>query len=183
MANIQLQTIYFSASILGGGLLVLQLLVGILFGGGDVDFEADIDVDLDGAEGAGGLSFRTVVAFIAFFGVGGMASLQGGLPDAVTILIATVCGGFAFWITGFVMSQLHRLQSSGNVNLQNALGIEAKVYLRIPAERGGEGKITVPVQGRSVEARAFTRGPELPTGALCRVVAVHDTSTVEVEAV
>ena len=86
----------------------------------------------------------------------------------------------AVFVVAYIMTGLAKLQSSGNVSLDNAVGTEARVYLRIPAARGGAGKVTVAVQGRSIECKAMTAGPEIPTGAQVRVVAAG-SDTVEVQ--
>ena len=172
-------TFYFWSAVVGGGLLVLQLLLTLLGGDSEVDGEVDADVGADGV----GLSFRTAVAFLTFFGLAGMMGLNAGLAPWLTLLLAVLAGGVAFWVVGLAMYQISRLRSSGNVDIANAVGVEGKVYLRIPAERGGEGRVTIPIQGRTMQFKALTRGPALETGALCRVLAVHAGDTLEVEAV
>ena len=172
-------TLYTWTALIGGGLLVLQLLATLL--GGDSDVDGDADFGADSPDGVG-LSFRTAVAFLTFFGLGGMIALSAGFSPAVSLGLACLAGALAFWLVGLAMYQVSRLRSSGNVDIANAVGVEAKVYLTIPAERAGEGRVTVPIQGRSMQYKAITRGVELKTGALCRVVSVHAGDTLEVEA-
>lgn len=173
-----LSTIFLVSAIGGGALLVLQILVTLI--GGDSDVDGDLDGGLDGD--AGGLSFRTVVAFVTFFGIAGKAALAGGMGPWAALGVAVAAGSLAFWLVGLAMLQLSRLRSSGNVQIENAVGVEARVYLAIPGERSGTGRVTVPVQGRTVQYKAVTRGPEIATGQFCKVVAVHAGDTLEVEA-
>ena len=65
-------------------------------------------------------------------------------------------------------------------DLKNAVGHTARVYLRIPGSRRGAGKITVDVQGRSVEAAASTNGPEIPTGDQVRILGLVADDTFDV---
>jgi ABC-type transport system involved in cytochrome c biogenesis permease subunit len=174
-----MHTFYLWSAMIGGGLLVLQLLLTLVGGDSDVDGEVDGDVGADGV----GLSFRTAVAFMTFFGLGGMMSLNAGLAPLLSLALACLAGAVAFWLVGLAMFQISRLRSSGNVDVANAVGAEGKVYLKVPAERAGEGRVTIPIQGRTMQFRAITRGPELPTGCLCRVVAVHAGDTLEIEPV
>ena len=81
-----------------------------------------------------------------------------------------------------IMRSFQRLQSSGNVDAKAAIGHVAVVYLRVPGERSGKGKITVSVDGRSHEYEAVTAGKELPTGVDCRVVRMIGNGTFEVVA-
>ena len=62
-----------------------------------------------------------------------------------------------------------------------ALGAQARVYLAVPAEKSGTGTVTVPIQGRTMQFKAITRGREIKTGALCKVVSVASSDTLEVE--
>ncbi len=173
-----METVYLGAAALGGLLLLVLVVIGA-FGG---DAEVDVEVDFDPGEGAGGLSLRTAIAFLTFFGIGGMAATKSGLGDWSSGVCAVLAGSFAFWISGLVMAQLYGLRSEGNVNIANAVGIDARVYLAIPGAEEGEGKISVAVQGRTVEYRAVTTGRTLRTGEYCRVKAVRGPTTVEVEA-
>ena len=171
-----MKLIYLCSAAIGGVLLVVQSLLALLGGDSDVGLEAD---DLGG--GGSALSFRTVVAFMTFFGLAGLACLHADWSTTRTLLVALAAGATAFWLVGLALWQLHSLQSAGNVQIANTLGAEAVVYLRIPGARQGAGSVTVPVQGRSVQFKAVTRGTELATGEFCRVTAVRGTNTLEVE--
>jgi hypothetical protein len=174
--------IYLGAAVLGGAVLLIQLLLALIGHGADVhaDFDGDAALGHDIGE-HGALSVRAVVAFITFFGVAGMAASKAGLGPIVTLLIAVAAGGLAFWLAGLAMLELNRLRSSGTLDIQNAVGVEARVYLTVPAERTGTGAVTVPIQGRTAKYRAVTAGPEIRTGRQCRVVAVRGGDTLEVE--
>lgn len=181
IGTFSMYAIYFWSAAVGGGLLVISLLLTMI--GGDADADVDGDVDLDGDPSGGGLSFRTAVAFLTFFGLTGMLGLSLGWSQIVSLGVAILAGGAAFWLVGLAMFQLYKLRSSGNVDINNAVGVEAKVYLKIPAERSGTGTVTVPIQGRTMQYKAVTKGEEIKTGEFCRVVAVHAGDTLEVEAV
>lgn len=170
--------IYFWSAVVGGALLVIQTLLALLGGDSDVDLDAD-----DLSAGGVGLSFRTMVAFVTFFGLAGLACQRADLSPTITLVIAVASGGVAFWLVGLALLQLHALQSSGNVDIANTVGVEARVYLKVPGAHAGSGTVTVPVQGRSVQFKAVTGGDELATGEFCRVVAVRGPDTLEVEPV
>ncbi|HVS18783.1 MAG TPA: hypothetical protein VMT18_09315 [Planctomycetota bacterium] len=174
-----LSMIFLSAAVLGGALLVLQILAMLL--GGDSDVDGDLDAHGEVGEG-GHISFRTVVAFVTFFGIGGSAALSGGMTQWGALGVAVAAGSLAFWLVGLAMLQLARLRSSGNVAIENAVGSEGRVYLAIPGQRAGTGAVTVPIQGRTMQYKAITHGTAIATGQLCRVVAVHAGDTLEVEA-
>ena len=174
-----MDSIYLVCAIVGGGLLVLQLVLQLFGGDSDVDGEFDTDAPT-GDEFVKLLSIKTVVAGLTFFGLSGYASRQFELGPGLSLGIAVVAGLAALYVVAQLMSSLSLLQSRGNLDLANAVGSEAKCYLRIPPRGKGAGRVHVPVQGRMVECRAVSNGVEIPTGAAVRVLSIRGKRTVEV---
>nr|MCR5312896.1 hypothetical protein [Bacteroidaceae bacterium] len=98
-------------------------------------------------------------------------------------VVAVVIGcGFGYMYI-FLRKKLMRLESNGAVNLADAIGREADVYLRIPAESKGAGKVQISLNGSIFEYPAVTRGQEIATGRRIKVVDVLDNRTLLVEEV
>lgn len=183
-----LSDVYRVCALVGGTILVLQTLMMVLGAGGDHDLDHghgdlsgnDVGHVHEGMSDVKWLSLKTIVSALTFFGLSGLAAEQGNLPRAIGLGIAVVAGGIAIFLVASLMASLSRLQSRGNVSLRNAVGHVGRVYLRIPATRGGMGKVTVEVQGRSLEVEATTAGPELPTGVSVRIVGLVGDDTLDV---
>lgn len=199
-----MEQFYLFCAIVGGTIFVGQFLLSLLGLAGDHEFGGDSGadhLDVGGHDGSGGaehhggdgtghdsatwwfvtvLSFRTVVAGLAFFGLGGMAANASGAQPIGALAIALASGFAALYLVGWTMRGLTRLRSDGTVRIKNTLGQNAIVYLTIPGRRADKGKITVTVQGRTMEYEAETEHDELPTGATVRIVAVVGPETVEV---
>jgi hypothetical protein len=179
--------VYLICAVVGGTLLVVQTILMAIGGHHDGDVGGD-GVDATHADGGVGhdvgllkwLSIKAVVASLTFFGLGGLAAEKAGLSPYAGLAISLVCGAAAVFLVASLMAGMSRLQSKGNLDLRNAVGAVGKVYLRIPAGRGGTGKVTLEVQGRFVEVEAVTAGPEITTGSPIRVVAVPSGDTLEV---
>ena len=153
---------------------------------GDADFSGSVsdtagdgdtwlsegDVDFDS-----GLRLLTVRGMVAFFAVGGwvgIAAIDLGAKVWLASLAAVAAGLVALWLVAVIFKALMRLQSSGNVDLKNAVGVIGEVYLRIPPEMQGQGKVSVQIQERLIEAAAMTKSSvELKSGSSVRVVAVR----------
>jgi len=123
---------------------------------------------------------RRSSSFLAFFGVGGLSALESKLHPAVAVFIGTASGVVAVSLLGYVLRALRKLNSDGTVRISGSIGLEGTVYLRIPAEGNGSGKITLSIQGRTIEVLARTPGPELRAGERVVVSRVIDEQTVEV---
>ncbi len=152
---------------------------------GDHGGDASIEHDAGGAHHGtdwlfGVLSFRTIVAALAFFGLAGLAADAAETPRSTTLLIAVAAGAAAMVAVYWMMRGLRELRSEGNVRIGRALGCCGSVYLRVPANNSGSGKIQLNLQNRTMEYLAVTNGPELPTGTKVVVVSVVDPTTLEV---
>ena len=82
----------------------------------------------------------------------------------------------------YLMKLIYRLQSSGNIDIGNAIGKVGQVYIPIPAGGKAGGKVTVTVQERLAEFDAITIGDTtLATGTYVRITAVGDSGVLVVE--
>ncbi len=184
-----METVFLVCAIVGGTLLVGQMLLSFLGFGehhGDmghdvVDAHHDVGHDHDGAWFVGLLTFRAIVAALMFFGLVGLASNSRFPEEPMAPLGLALGGGFAaMFIVSWMMRQLHRLRAEGTVRIDRAVGANGTVYLRIPGQRSGVGKVSLNLQNRTVEYQAVTSHDELPTGAKIRVVGVVSSDTLEV---
>jgi hypothetical protein len=132
----------------------------------------------------GVISFRSLVAAAAFFGVAGKAALSAGYADSTSLVLATLVGVAAMYGMYGLMRLIAGLSSSGNERITNALGRKATVYVPIPADRQGAGKVQLSMQNRIVEFQAVTDGADrLKTGEAVQVVGIAGSDTVRVRRV
>jgi hypothetical protein len=78
---------------------------------------------------------------------------------------------------------MHKLSEDGTVDTAGVAGSVGTVYVRVPAERSGAGKVQFEYAGRTVEMAATTDGPELPSGTPIIVRSVTGPETADVAAV
>jgi hypothetical protein len=126
------------------------------------------------------LSFRAIVAALAFFGLAGRAADAADIPLPMTLLIAVAAGMAALYGVYWMMRCMQSLQAEGTARIERAVGKIGTVYLRIPANESESGKIQLDLQNRTMEYLAMTSGPELPTGTKVEVVGVISPTTVAV---
>ena len=137
--------------------------------------------DADTATGVRVISVRTLVAGITFFGLGGLGAQSTGAGPFVVWAVALLAGAAAMYSVYWMFATLYSLRSDGTVRIANALGRHGSVYLRIPANESGMGKVQINMQSRTVEYLATTAGEALPTGAGIVVVDIVTPTTVRVE--
>jgi membrane protein implicated in regulation of membrane protease activity len=142
-----------------------------------------------------------------FYGIGILALLAlvlqfvllffGGFDDATDLGDAGGVGdhgsglgifsfrGITAFFLGFgflLMRSMMRLQSSGTLNYQNAVGEVATVYVTIPAEGKAGGQVEVMIQGRLSVAEALHKGvTAIAPGTKVKVVEMIGRSTLVVE--
>lgn len=176
------QVFLFSAAI-GGVLLVAQFLLLLSGAGADSDVESGIDSDVGHDQSAflKLFSVQTISTFGTFFGLIGLGTESLGWSPTSVVVAATGAGVLALWVVAKLMRGLAGLQSSGNVDLKQAIGTTTSVYLRIPPAGAGHGRLLLQVQGRTVECRAISRGDEIATGARVRVVECQPDDLLVVE--
>lgn len=199
-----LQQIFAVAAIPATVILILQTILTLIgmgggadaeAGGGGTDFDGDGDCDMDHTFGeettvddigdADGLRLLTVRSIIAFFAVGGwfgVVLVDVGVHEVLAIIGALVAGFVAALLIALFFKWISKLQANGNINVKNAVGKQATVYLTIPASGASTGKITMELQDRYVELEAKTKQAQpIKTGSTVKVVDVIDSGTLLVE--
>ena len=189
------EMVYLSCAIAGGTLLVCQFLLGLLGLGDHHDVAGDHDVHDAGGHDAHGhgdhdshnswfvgvLTFRSLVAALTLFGLAGLAATVNFKQESsLSLVIALAAAVGALFGVAYLMRSLHRLKADGTVRIERAVGQNGTVYLTIPAQKAGVGKVTLTVQNRTVEYQAVTPHQQLPTGSKIVVTAVLGPDTVEV---
>ncbi len=175
LSSLTVIAFFVACAALGGVILVLQLVLGVV-GGDHADHNAHGHLD----DGLDLMSVRSLSAATAFFGVAGAGALTSGWPLILALGVAIVSGLAAMVSVAYLMRMMRSFESDGSEKIESALGQTATVYLRIPGERAGAGKVHVPMQGRTVEFQAVTPGGELPSGSIVVVRDIVGPDTVEV---
>jgi len=176
-----LTAVYSLCALFGGTLLLLQFLL-MLLGFGGVD-ESDFGDAADHASPTDIfkiISLRTVVAGIAFFGLGGLAGLTGGFQAPASVAIAVASGLVAIYAVYYLYWSAARLKEDGSLSAETLVGCTGSVYVRIPAAKAGAGKVLVCQQGRTAEYEAITAGDELKASTPIVIVGIVSSTTVEV---
>ena len=196
LANKILWAVTLSASLV----FVIQTVMTFLGAAGDSDFDINTDVDAgagtdaaldadtaaaEAAHAGSGmnlLTFRNFINFLIGFGWTAIL-LQKTVPaTGLRMLIAIAVGVVLVILVMLLFKWLTDMQETGNINVyKSAVDCQGTVYLTIPGERAGEGKVQISINNSVREYNAVTDGDALKTNTPIRVVEVIGPNTVLVE--
>lgn len=160
-----LDLLFASAALIGGILFIAWFFLLMMGGlaGGILD-GVGLDVDMGADLSFKAFTFQGIIAFILMFGLVGLALSRSDQGDMMALFAGTVAGGASMWSMGKLFQAFHSVQSSGNMNIQNAVGQDGTVYMRI--KPGEVGQIQVTIQGamRTLDAIASDSSLYMKTG-------------------
>ena len=163
-------TFYIICAVLGGVIVLLQSVFGLF------ENDAEGHADHSGAHDALDLvSLRSLSAGLAAFGLTGGLLTSLGLWWLLTVAAALVVGFSVMVVVAMVIRQMGRLESDGSLIIEGAIGETATVYIPIPSNRSGRGKVTAVLQSQIIELEAMTEGHALPTGERVMIVDLDGT--------
>jgi membrane protein implicated in regulation of membrane protease activity len=159
--------LYLLALILGGGILLVQLLAG----------SDHHDVDHGGSphpdEGPGVLSIRSATYGLFTFGVvGGVLHVLRLASPGLALAGGLVTGAITTFVVGLTFKRLSDPEASGEAGFHEVKGGRGRVL--VACSRDGRGKIRVSLKGQQVDMLATTDEESIPVGAEVLVVEVRD---------
>lgn len=181
-----MEKLFWGISIIFSVLFFIQFILSLI----GLDFDTDVDADVGGVDMEGGLdadftvfSMRSVIAFFTFFGWTGVSVLNGGGSSALAIGAGAVVGILAMGIVAYMMYAFSKLSDEGSIfNIYESIDSVGTVYLKIPANSEGRGKVELNLNGVIREVDAMTQeGLPLPTGSSVRVIDIIDDKMILVE--
>ena len=143
--------------------------------GGDIANPADI--------GAMHLfTFQGIVTFLCVFSWASILTYMGCGLIPVALIVGFVLGAAAMFGVAKIIQLMGRLAQNGNIVARKFLGETGTVYIPIPANAKGTGKINIALGERYVEFEAVTEGAEeLTSGEAVRVTDIRSENILVVE--
>ena len=175
-----LWAITLSASLI----FVIQTVMTFLgLGDHDADFDLDTsDGSFDADPSMNLLTFRNLVNFCLGLGWTAVLMHEKIQSNALLIIVSVIVGILLVTVVMWIFKWLSGMQQTGNIDVhKSAVGCEGKVYLTIPGERKGEGKVQITINNAVREYDAVTDGETIPTGKAIKVTEVINDYTLLVE--
>lgn len=176
-------TFYFLMAVTGTVLFTLRMLL-MFFGG--IDDGGDFDVDSGGLEAHGGdfslFSLFSILSFMMGAGWMGLsARLNWGMGSLPAALLAFGFGFGLMLFSSWGMWQMRKMSQPTVWNPRSAIGATGTVYMRIPAEKEGRGKVQVTVGGSRRTLHAVSTSGAIESFKAVKIKDVRDDGTLIVE--
>lgn len=166
------QQIYWYIAIGASLFFIIQTILTFIGADTDTGVDADFDGDLDG----GGFPFqlfslRNLVNFLLGLGWTGVALYNSIASKFVLGLVAVFVGLFFIAICFYIMRFFMKMAEDNSFKIEDAIGNTGSVYLTIPANKQGRGRVQISVKGSVHELDAITDDKEpLKNGSLIKVL-------------
>jgi preprotein translocase subunit YajC len=163
-------------------IFIIQTIMTFIGADSHDGLSADFDGDLSGAEAPFQLySLRNLVNFLLGFSWTGI-SFYTSISSKPLLIGISLAVGILFVILFFmIIRQIQKLAEDNSFKISNTLNKTAEVYLTIPENKKGKGKILISVNGAFHELDAMTENDKIQSGAVVKVVKIENNNILIVE--
>lgn len=157
-------------------IFLVQTLLTFIGSDAHDGMSADFDGNLDHVDAPFQLfSLRNLINFLLGFGWTGVAFFESISNKMVLLGLATTVGiGFVF-LFFLLIKQILKLTEDNTFKIENLKGKTGEVYINIPKEKSGRGKILISTNGTNHELDAMTLSHTMiPSSSMVKVIDVED---------
>lgn len=163
-------------------IFIIQTIMTFIGADSTDGINADFHGDFSGVEAPFQLfSLRNLINFLLGFGWSGI-SFYTMITNKPLLILAALGVGVLFVLLFFVIiKQLQRIAEDNTFQYTSTLNKTAEVYLTIPGNKSGKGKIMISVNGAFHELDAITENENIPTGSIVKVTKIENNNILVVE--
>lgn len=181
--DILLKTFWFIA-IPASLIFIIQTIMTFMGTDSSDGLQADFDGDLSGAEAPFQLfSLRNLINFLLGFSWTGISFYTTISNKPLLIGLSLVVGVLFVYFFFLIIRQVQKLAEDNSFKITNTLNKTAEVYLTIPENKKGKGKVMISVNGAYHELEAMTENDRIQSGAVVKVVRIESGNILIVETI
>lgn len=181
--DILLKTFWFIA-IPASLIFIIQTIMTFMGTDSSDGIQADFDGDLSGADAPFQLfSLRNLINFLLGFSWTGISFYTTISNKPLLIFLSLVVGVLFVYLFFLIIRQVQKLAEDNSFKITNTLNKTAEVYLTIPENKKGKGKVMISVNGAYHELEAMTENDRIQSGAVVRVVRIESGNILIVETI
>jgi hypothetical protein len=146
--------------------------------------EADFHGDLSGGEAPFQLfSLRNLINFLLGFSWTGISFYTTISNRALLVFVSLAVGVLFVYAFFVIIRQIQKFAEDNSFKIAKTLNKTAEVYLAIPENKKGKGKIMISVNGSFHELDAMTEKDRIQSGAVVKVVKIENDNILLVETI
>lgn len=162
-------------------IFIIQTIMTFLGADASDGIEPDFD-SLHGTDAPFQLfSLRNLINFLLGFSWTGISFYTTVSNPIVLVAIAVAVGSLFVYLFFLIIRQIQKLAEDNSFKISNTLNKTADVYLTIPENKNGKGKIMISVNGAFHELEAMTESGRIESGAVVKVVRIENNNILIVE--
>lgn len=137
--------------------------------------EADFDSNLENGDTPFQLfSLRNMINFLLGVSWAGISFYNTIETPGLLIAFSVVIGSAFVVLFFYIMKQLQKLSEDNSFKITDVIGKTGEVYLTIPAEMSGKGKVLISVKGSVHELDAMTDAEKIASGKIVLVTRLEN---------
>lgn len=149
------------------------------------DASDGIEPDFDSLHGADApfqlFSLRNLINFLLGFSWTGISFYTSISNPILLVAIAVAVGSLFVYLFFLIIRQIQKLAEDNSFKISNTLNKTADVYLTIPENKSGKGKIMISVNGAFHELEAMTENGKIESGSVVKVIRIESNNILIVE--
>jgi len=168
--------IFWYIALASSAIFLVQTILTFLGSDSSDGVNADFDGNLDHADAPFQLfSLRNLINFLLGFGWTGVAFYDTIQNKYLLIALALFTGLIFIALFFLLIREILKLTEDNTFKIENLIGKTGEVYINIPAQMSGKGKVQISLKGSNHELSAMTRSEEnIHSGNLVRVEEIED---------
>jgi membrane protein implicated in regulation of membrane protease activity len=165
-------------------IFIIQTILTFLGVDSSDGLEADFDGNLSEVDAPFQLfSLRNLINFLLGFSWTGISFFTTISNPIVLVIMSLAVGVLFVYLFFIVMKQIQKLAENNSFDIVNTLHKTAEVYLTIPENKRGKGKIMISVNGAFHELEAMTENEKIQSGSVVKVVKIENNNILIVETI
>ncbi len=176
---------YFIMATVGTALYVAKMILFLISGDSDGDFDAtESDVTDIGGETFSLISIQSILAFFMGMGWMGLAGQHEFLwTTSKTILIAGLFGFSMMLLSSFLTFKIKGLNHTPKLDFQKAIGKKGRAYTNVPPKGEGVGQIEVTFSDKQQILQAVSNELLIKSFTPIEVIDIDDSGNAVVKPV
>lgn len=171
-----LQQGFWILALITSAIFLVQTLLTFLGGDATDGLNADFDGNFDHVDAPFQLfSLRNLINFLLGFSWTGVAFYNSISNKTLLVILAAVVGVIFIVLFFFLIQQIMKLSEDNTFNIDQLKGKTGEVYINIPPQKSGKGKILISVNGTNHELDAMTNSEEMiSSSSVVKVTEIED---------